>query len=288
MKVCVIQRNGIRHFHRFTNLAERDKLEIELQIEGSGKTIQIDLTQVLLDEYTKHPEIGKIIPASDIESIATHTRKPIKIKQSITAQPVYLTESKKEKDAMLAKVREAQYKAAEERKQKLAEINAAKAERLVAARKIKAEKEEAEKKKATAKAKTIAKANKTTKVKPSPKPEPAKLTKTQKSAIEKISKIVAKEEKTKVKATVQQAKSKAPVTEAITTKKAKPVKSEIPKKPAATTAKAKTTVKPETTIKPKVAAPKPIADSKSKAAVKSSTPTKTTAAAKTKVAAAAK
>lgn len=151
MRVCVTQRQGIRYFTRFTEIGERDKLEVELRFEDNDdKTILIDLTQALLDEYSKHPLIGKVTPVSVAETAARQARKPLVIKKSMDVSPAYLDETKnkaqKEKDSMLAKVHEAQYKAAEEAKEKKAKLAAARAERLAAARKVKSEKEQAKKK----------------------------------------------------------------------------------------------------------------------------------------------
>lgn len=191
MKVCVTQRYGIRSFARFANLAERDKLEIEVRIDDKdGKTVLIDLTPALLEAYARHPDVGTVAPAPTAVTVAAQARKPLAIKKSIQVTPAYLTDSQKQKEDMVAKVRQAQMKAVEEKKQQQAETAAKRAEQLANARKAKAEKEEAAgKTKTTAPSKTVA-------AKPTPS---AKLTATQTSAIQKIGKALAKEDKTKAK-----------------------------------------------------------------------------------------
>lgn len=151
MIVCVTQRRGIRYFTKFEDIGERDRLEVELRIEDKdGRTVRIDLTPALLDEYAKHPEIGTVSPVA-VSDAASRAHTPVSIKESKTVRPAYLSESKKEKDDLIARVREAQLKAAEEKKQKQAEINAARAERLAAAREAKAAKTKSPTGKATGK-----------------------------------------------------------------------------------------------------------------------------------------
>lgn len=134
MIVCITQRQGIRYFTRFGEIGERDRLEVELRLEDSnGQTVRIDLTPALLAEYAKHPEIGKVSPAA-ASDIAARSTTPVSIKESRTVRPAYLSESRKEKDELIARVRKAQLEAAEESRRKQAEINAARSERLAAAR----------------------------------------------------------------------------------------------------------------------------------------------------------
>jgi hypothetical protein len=143
MKICVTQREGTRYFSKFANISERDKLEVEVKFEDkNGKIVLFDLTSALIEEYANCPDIGRIDPEAAARLTAM-TSKPVKIKGSMTVSPAYLTESKKAKNHVLAKVREAQKKAVKERKQKQAELDAARSERLVTARKVKAEKESA-------------------------------------------------------------------------------------------------------------------------------------------------
>ena len=158
MRVCVTQRRGIRHFTKFTHIGERDKLEVELRIEDKdNQVVLIDLTTALMDAYADHPEIGKVSPVSIADAAASQVSTPITIKRSKTVSPAYLSESKKEKDKLIAKVREAQIEAAKQNKKKKAELAKARAERLANARQVKAEKEAARKKKA---AKSTARAKK--------------------------------------------------------------------------------------------------------------------------------
>ena len=149
MRVCVIQRRGVRYFSKFTDIGERDRLEVELRVEDKdNKVVLIDLTSALLGAYANHPEIEKVSPTSTADAAAAQTRKPLAIKKSQTVSPAYLSDSKKEKDKLIAEVREAQMKAAEEKKQKKADLAAARAETLAKARKAK--KEAASKKKSAA------------------------------------------------------------------------------------------------------------------------------------------
>lgn len=139
MRVCVTQRRGIRYFTKFTEIAQRDKLEIELHFEdNNSEVVVIDLTQALLDKYSKHPLVGKVIPVSIEDAAAQQTRKPLVIKRSMDVSPAYLSESKKEMNAVLVKVHEAQRKAAEEAREKKAKAAADRAQRLAAARAVKA------------------------------------------------------------------------------------------------------------------------------------------------------
>lgn len=251
MKICVTQRDGIRYFSKFENVAERDKLEVEVRIEDKDKVVKIDLTSALIEEYTNRPELGKIRIASEEEPAAVRPRVPLKIRQAKEVSPVYLSESQKQKEEVLGQIREAQMKLLEERKQKEAVQAAARAKRLAAARKIKAEKEEearnAAAKKPAAKAKATATApvqskSKAKAVETVPVPaakavrgtktakateNPEKLTKSQKDAIAKIGKTLATEDtakrKTKAKAVVEESKVvKATKPAAKTTKSAKP------------------------------------------------------------------
>jgi hypothetical protein len=180
MKVCLVQRSGIRYFNKFTNLTERDKLEIELRIEDkSDKLVHIDLTSALLEEYSKHPDI-KVGSVPIAEAAVAQHPKPIKIVKSTTARPAYREDSTRQKDDIVAKVKEAQIKAAEENKKKQAEIAAARAERLAAARQAKADKAKASSKP------TVSNSRTTTPAKPSKGTNTAeKITKTHVKAIEK-------------------------------------------------------------------------------------------------------
>lgn len=194
MIVCVTQRRGIRYFTKFEDIGERDRLEVELRIEDKdGRTVRIDLTPALLDEYAKHPEIGTVSPVA-VSDVAPRAHTPVSIKESKTVRPAYLSESKKEKDDLIARVREAQLRAAEEKKQKQAEINAARAERLAAAREAKAAKPPTKK---TAGKKPAASGD-------------ARLTKTQRSAIKKVGKALANEDKTAGRAAKSAAGRKPP------------------------------------------------------------------------------
>jgi hypothetical protein len=106
MKICVIQREGIRYFSRFIELTQRDKLEVELRIEDkNGQIVNIDLTSALIQAYSQHPELGKISPESAGDIVSLQPVKSLRIKESKTVSPAYLTESKKEKDDLLVKVR---------------------------------------------------------------------------------------------------------------------------------------------------------------------------------------
>lgn len=203
MKICVTQREGVRHFTKFTDLGERDKLYVEVTLEdkNGGKPILIDLTSALIQEYSKHPELGKVEPAAVEEVTRLQPIKPLATKAAKEVTPAYLTESKKQKEEVLAKVREAQQKLADERKRKAADQAAARAERLTAARKAKAENEAVESKKRNEK-KTAGDSSSTTKAN-------ATLTKAQQAAIKKISKVLAEEEKTKASATKRAATNAA-------------------------------------------------------------------------------
>lgn len=228
MKIHVIQREGTRYFNRFSNISERDRLQVELQIEDkNGQTISIDLTEALIEEYSKHPQIGRVsIPSQVVEIASLEPIKPLKAKRSKTVSPAYLSNSAH--SDILSKVREAQVKAADEKKQKQAELAAARAERLAIAREAKAKKngklkvESGKSRTASTKAKAApvktskaaapkakaataktakvaapkAKASKpATKTASSPPNKAAGVTKTQAQAIQKISKVLAKEEK---------------------------------------------------------------------------------------------
>ena len=164
MRVCVIQTRGVRYFSKFTDIGERDKLEVELRVEDKdNKVVLIDLTSALLEAYANHPEIEKVSPTSTADASAAQIRKPLAIKKSKTVSPAYLSDSKKGNDKLIARVREAQMKAAKEKKQKKAQLAAARAEILAKAREAK--KKAASKKKpaakATAKSKKGASAKKT-------------------------------------------------------------------------------------------------------------------------------
>lgn len=135
MIVCVTQRRGIRYFTRFAQIGERDRLLVELRFEDqegkpNGDPLTIDLTPTLLAEYEKHPRIGKISLMPLEKAAAAQAPRPVVIKQSKTVSPVYLAESKAEKDQIIARVREAQHKVAEERKRKRAEAAAARKEKF--------------------------------------------------------------------------------------------------------------------------------------------------------------
>ena len=205
MRVCVTQRRGIRYFTKFTHIGERDKLEVELRIEDKdNQVVLIDLTTALMDAYADHPEIGKVNPVSIPDAAASQTPTPIKIKRSKTVSPAYLSESKKDKDKLIAKVREAQLEAAEQNKKKKAEFAKARAERLANAREVKAKKEAARKasaakKTAAGKAAGASKKNATAKTKKpaaSKKTSP-KLTKAQQTAVKEIGKALASKDKGK-------------------------------------------------------------------------------------------
>jgi hypothetical protein len=189
MKICVTQREGIRHFAKFTNLGERDKLYVEVTVEdkNGSKPILIDLTSALIQEYSKHPELGKPEPAAVEEVTRLQPIKKLVTKAIKEVTPAYLTESKKQKEEILSKVREAQQKLADERKCKAADQATARAERLAATRKAKAENKAADSGKGSKK--TVGNLDSTTKA-------GATLTKTQQAAIKKISKVLAEEEKT--------------------------------------------------------------------------------------------
>lgn len=232
MKICVTQREGIRHFTRFTDLAERDKLTVELCIEDkNGKTVSIDLTSALIEEYSKHPEVGRVSSEPIREILGLKPIKPLVTKEAKTVSPAYLTESRKQKDEVLAKVKEAQQKAAEERKQKKLEQDAARARQLAAARKVKAEKESVQTTKPIASTKAKAKAA-------PQKADATKLTKTQQGAIKKIGRVLAKEDKAKSKSPKPQstktAKPSARAVPARTSKAKAPARANPPKaaKPA--------------------------------------------------------
>ena len=174
MKIHVIQREGTRYFSRFSDLAERDRLVVELRIEDkNGGAISIDLTEALIAEYSKHPQIGKVsAPSAVAEITSLQPIKPLVTKRAKTVSPVDRADP--QTSDILSRVREAQLKAVEEKRQKQAEQAAARAERLAAAREAKARKLKAES------------------GKPKAKPQPAKLTATQKAAIKKVGKALTK------------------------------------------------------------------------------------------------
>ena len=201
MKIHVVQREGTRYFSRFSDLSERDRLVVELRIEHrNGGTISIDLTEALIGEYSKHPEIGKVsVPGPVAEIVSLQPIKPLVMKRSKTVSPIDRADP--QKADILSKVREAQLRAVEEKKQKQADQAAARAERLAAAREAKAKKQRAESR--------------------------GQRAKTQKAAIKKIGKALAKEERSRPKS------SPAP--------KPKPAaaKSNAPAKPAARSTRAR-------------------------------------------------
>lgn len=298
MKICVVQREGVRYFTKFQDLGERDKLEIEVQIDSdnSEKVLNIDLTPALLDEYAKHQEIGRIDPEAQAK-MPQRGVLPLVIKQSMTVSPAYLTESKQQKDEFVAKVRVAQVKLSEEKKQKAYE-------RAKAMRKAKAEKQAAEAKRVaknkpektataaskkttkTAKASDISvEAKKTRTNAKGKRVEDVGLSKEQKSAIAKISATMAKEDSakaaakvkamtartTKVKTeTVSKASSKtdaikttagktsAKAADAPVAEVKKPTRAKVSKSIATTAAKPKTAAK-KTLAPAKASAPKKIA-----------------------------
>lgn len=57
MQVCITQKDGIRYFSRFRNINERDRLVVQLNIEGTRRVYEFDLTEVLLEKFAEHPEI---------------------------------------------------------------------------------------------------------------------------------------------------------------------------------------------------------------------------------------
>ncbi|MGC8861549.1 MAG: hypothetical protein ACP5R5_02110 [Armatimonadota bacterium] len=140
MKIHVVQRDGTRYFSRFSEISERDRLVVELRIEDkNGSTITIDLTEALIREYSRHPEIGGVSatgPAPDV--ISLQPIKPLKPKRAKAVSPVDQVDTRKAD--ILSKVREAQAKAVEEKNRKRAEQAAARAARLAAAREGKAAK----------------------------------------------------------------------------------------------------------------------------------------------------
>jgi len=266
MKICVIQREGIRHFTRFTALTERDKLEVELVLQDKNeKTITLDLTEALIEAYSQHPEIGKVSAATVEQILDIKPIKQLRVRESKMVSPAYLDESKSERDSILAKVKAAQHKAADERKQRTAEINAAKAERLAAARKAKAEKQEAEaKKKPAARAAKIEPPKPTAKAKAAPakqtKAQAAGLSKVQEAAIKKVGKVLAKEDTANIKAkTTPPAKADKATSKATAIAKparkpaAKPAKTE---RPAAKAKAAKTPPPAQAKAKPAASAPR--------------------------------
>ncbi|MEN6370523.1 MAG: hypothetical protein ABFD64_00780 [Armatimonadota bacterium] len=66
MQICITQINGVRHFSRFKNIPDRDRLEIELTIEdGRQKVFSFDLTDLMFEQFEKYPEIlhrKRVIP----------------------------------------------------------------------------------------------------------------------------------------------------------------------------------------------------------------------------------
>ncbi len=134
MKIFVTQRDGTRYFTRFADLGERDKLEVELKLEDkNSRIVTIDLTSALVEEYSKHPEIGKVGSTTVAEIVSLRPVMPRSTRKSKAVSPAYLSESKQQKDELVARVREAQLKAVEERKQKQAQ-RAANARNAAAAR----------------------------------------------------------------------------------------------------------------------------------------------------------
>jgi hypothetical protein len=144
MKIHVVQREGTRYFSRFSDLSERDRLVVELRIEDkNGGTISIDLTEALIGEYSKHPQIGKVsVPGPVGEIMSLQPIRPLMPKRSKTVSPIDHADPRRAD--ILSRVREAQLKAVEEKKQRQAEQAAARAERLAAAREAKAKKQRAE------------------------------------------------------------------------------------------------------------------------------------------------
>ena len=144
VKIHVVQRDGTRYFSRFSDIAERDRLVVELQIEDRNSgTITIDLTEALIREYSKHPEIGRVSAAAcESDIVSLQPIKALTAKRARRAAPIDRVDSKT--TDILSKVREAQSKAAEEKKQRQAEQAAARAVRLAAAREAKANKRKAQ------------------------------------------------------------------------------------------------------------------------------------------------
>ncbi|MEN6521653.1 MAG: hypothetical protein ABFD46_10960 [Armatimonadota bacterium] len=70
MQICITQIDGIRHFSRFKNIPEKDRLEIELTIEeGRQKVFNFDLTDSMFEQFEKYPEIlhkKRILPKDDL------------------------------------------------------------------------------------------------------------------------------------------------------------------------------------------------------------------------------
>jgi hypothetical protein len=80
MQICITQRDGVRYFSRFRNIPERDKLEVELTVEGDRPRVySFDLTEILLERFREHPEIFHrkrvVEPDPLFPKRATRTRK---------------------------------------------------------------------------------------------------------------------------------------------------------------------------------------------------------------------
>lgn len=98
MQICITQIDGIRHFSRFKNIPERDRLEIELTIEdGRQKVFNFDLTDILFEQFEKYPEIlhkKRIVPKDDLlEKRPARKRKPVEATAKITVSPEKVVEA---------------------------------------------------------------------------------------------------------------------------------------------------------------------------------------------------
>ena len=260
MKICVIQREGIRYFNRFIELAQRDKLEVELRLEDkNGQIVNIDLTSALIEAYSQHPELGKISAESTGDIVSIKPVKPIRIRESKTVSPAYLSESKKEKDDILGKVRAAQRKAVEIREKKEAEIAEARAKRLADARQVKADKKAAESRLAESKKQKAESKKGASPVKPAAQQKKPDTSLAESRAPRAESKKAvapakpAKTQETAVKSGKQKAESKKPTSSANLTKTQESAIKKIGKLLAKTDKPAAESKKPSASAKPKPA-----------------------------------
>lgn len=88
MQICITQVDGVRHFSKFKNIPERDKIEVELTIVGNRPKVYIfDLTDVLLARFEEHPEIlHQAQKRRSVDYEAPTRTKPIRSKPLVTAK----------------------------------------------------------------------------------------------------------------------------------------------------------------------------------------------------------
>ncbi|MBI2842226.1 MAG: hypothetical protein HYX78_02375 [Armatimonadetes bacterium] len=107
MEICITQREGVRYFSRFRNIPDRDRIEIELSVDGDRRKVyHFDLTEALFEQFAQHPEIlGKRAvrqreeeqpkPATSVKSM---TKKP-KVVAEVAPEPAKRARTKKTEPA---------------------------------------------------------------------------------------------------------------------------------------------------------------------------------------------